>query len=440
MYKLLGIFGFDPSKHKLSAELEGGLAAFLTMAYILAVNPSLFGAVDGMPKGAVFTATALASIIPTLLISLWARRPFGVSVGMGLNAFFVYTVCLTMGYHWQFALTAVLVEAVILCILSLTNAISKIAEAIPFSLKSAITAGIGLFIAFVGLQNMGITVKSDSTLVALGDLTSGKALLGVIGLTISCTLVMRHMKGGILIGIFATTIIGLFIKDPETGEALTRFSGPVISLPESISPLFCQYEWKAVLSPELWSIVIALLFLDMFSMMGSVLALSAKAGYVDTDGNALDSHKSFTAISIGSMFSSLLGTSNVTPFMESAAGISAGGRTGLTSFTTALCFALALLFSNVFLAIPPSATAPALIIIGMTTIQSVTNVNWSNYRESIPAFLTLIIMPMTYSISDGVFIGVIAYTVLYTFANRPTKISPLMYVLSVLFILKYIFL
>ena len=431
-------FGFDASKNTVRTELVAGLTTFLTMAYILAVNPSIFSALPGMPSGSVFTATALAAIIATLVMAFWAKKPFALAPGMGLNAFFVFTVCLTMGHSWQFALTAVLIEGIIFVILTLTKVRTWILNAIPLSLKHAIGAGIGLFIAFIGLQNAGLIVNSDATLVTLGDVTHGTGLLAVIGLVISCVLVMLHVRGGILWGILATAIIGMFIKDPTTGEAITHFSG-VVSLPDSVAPIFCQFEWSQIFTWDMLAVVFTFLFIDMFDTMGTVIGVSQKAGFVDEQGNIQDAEKVFMADSIGTIAGACLGTSTTTTYVESSAGVGAGGRTGLTAFAAAVCFALALFFSPVFLAIPGAATAPALIIVGMMMMNPVREIDWTNYRESIPAFLTVILMPLAYSISDGILIGVISYVVLYALTGKAKQITPTMWVLAVLFILRYIF-
>ena len=431
-------FGFDPAKHTVRTELIAGLTTFLTMAYILAVNPSIFSALPGMPSGSVFTATALAAIIATLVMAFWAKKPFALAPGMGLNAFFVFTVCLTMGHSWQFALTAVLIEGVIFVILTLTKVRTWILEAIPLSLKHAIGAGIGLFIAFIGLQNAGLIVNSDATLVTLGDITHGTGLLAVIGLVISCVLVMLHIRGGILWGILATAILGLVIKDPATGQAITHFNG-VVSIPDSVAPIAFKFQWGEIFTWDMLAVVFTFLFIDMFDTMGTVIGVSQKAGFVDEKGRIQDAEKVFMADAIGTIAGACLGTSTTTTYVESSAGVGAGGRTGLTAFAAAACFALALFFSPVFLAIPGAATAPALIIVGMMMMNPVREIDWTNYRESIPAFLTVILMPLAYSISDGILIGVISYVVLYALTGKAKQITPTMWVLAVLFILRYIF-
>ena len=422
-------FGFDPKQHKVGTEILAGVTTFLTMAYILAVNPSIFSALDGMPNGAVFTATILAAAVAGLVMAFYAKKPFGLAPGMGLNAFFVYTVCLTMGYTWQFALTAVLIEGVIFIILSATKVRTWILNSIPMSLKNAIGAGIGLFIAFIGLQNAGIVVNSDSTLVTLGDITHGTGLLAVIGLVISCTLAMLHVRGGVLIGILVTAIIGIPM-------GITEFGG-VISAPPSIAPIFCKFEWNNVFTWDMLAVVFTFLFIDMFDTMGTVIGVSQKAGFVKEDGTIDGIDKVFMADAIGTVVGACVGTSTTTTYVESSTGVGSGGRTGLTAFTVAICFLIAMIFSPIFLAIPSAATAPALIIVGMMMMQPATKIDWLNYRESIPAFLTMLLMPCCYSISDGILIGMISYVVLYALSGKWKEITPTMWVLAVLFILRY---
>ena len=431
-------FGFNPEKHSVRTEIVAGITTFLTMAYILAVNPGIFGALEGMPKGSVFTATALAALIGTLVMALYAKKPFALAPGMGLNAFFVFTVCLTMGHSWQFALTAVFLEGILFIILTLTKVRSWILNAIPLTLKHAIGAGIGLFIAFIGLQNAGIIANSDATLVVLGDICHGPALLAVIGLIVTAALVILKVKGGILLGILATTVIGLFIKDPATGEAITKFSG-VVSAPDSLSPIFCKFEWSQILSWDMLAVVFTFLFIDMFDTMGTVIGVSQKAGMVDEKGNVDDIDKMFLADSVATVAGACLGTSTTTTYVESASGVGAGGRTGLTAFTVAICFALALFFSPLFLSIPGAATAPALVIVGVMMMTPIVKIDWEDYSESIPAFITVLLMPVAYSISDGILLGVIAYVLMNACAGKFKKISPTMWVLAVLFVLKYIF-
>ena len=428
------LFGFDSAKHNVRTEILAGITTFLTMAYILAVNPGIFSALPGMPGGAVFTATALAAIIGTLVMGLYAKKPFALAPGMGLNAFFVYTVCLGMGYSWQFALTAVLLEGVLFIILTLTKVRTWLINAIPGTLKKAIGAGIGLFIAFIGLQNAGIIVNNDATLVSLGHITEGKALLGLIGLFITAGLVMAKVRGGMLWGILATTLLGLVIKDPATGEAITKLNG-FVSLPDSVKPIAFQ-------TLDMLVVVFTFLFIDMFDTMGTIIGVHQGAGLVP-EGNRRDDipgmEQMFLADSIGTVCGACLGTSTTTTYVESASGVGEGGRTGLTAFSTAVCFALALFFSPLFLAIPGAATAPALIIVGVMMMHSVTRIHWDDYCKAIPAFVTLIMMPLAYSISDGILLGVISYVLCHAVAGRFKDISITMWILAALFICKYIF-
>ena len=431
------LFGFDSKVHNVRTEILAGITTFLTMAYILAVNPGIFSALEGMPGGAVFTATALAAIIGTLVMALYAKKPFALAPGMGLNAFFVYTVCLGMGYSWQFALTAVLLEGILFIILTVTKVRSWLLNAIPGTLKKAIGAGIGLFIAFIGLQNAGIIVNNDATLVSLGNITEGKALLGMIGLFITAGLVMAKVRGGMLWGILATTLLGLLIKDPATA----KLNG-VVALPDSVKPIAFQFEWHNILTLDMLVVVFTFLFIDMFDTMGTIIGVHQGAGLVP-EGNRRDDipgmEKMFLADSIATVFGACLGTSTTTTYVESASGVGEGGRTGLTAFSTAICFALALFFSPLFLAIPGAATAPALIIVGVMMMHSVTRIHWDDYCKAIPAFLTIILMPLAYSISDGILIGVITYVACHAVAGRFKDISITMWILAALFICKYIF-
>lgn len=425
------LFGYDPTKTTVRTELLAGLTTFLTMSYILAVNPAMFSQLEGMSAGAVFTATALAAIVGSLAMALLGKMPFGLAPGMGLNAFFVYTVCLGMGYSWQFALTAVFIEGLIFIVLTLTNLREAIVNAIPASLKNAIGAGIGLFIAFIGLQNAGIVVNNDATLVSLGDITSGSALLGLIGLVVTGVLVIKDVRGGLLIGILVTTIIGIPM-------GLTEYNG-VVSMPHSISDIFCKFEWGHVLSLDMVVVVFTFLFIDMFDTIGTLVGVCTKANIIGADGRIPRIKEAFMADSIATTVGACLGTSTTTTYVESASGVAQGGRTGLTAFAVAACFAIALFFSPIFLAIPAAATAPVLVIVGLFMMSPIKNIDFDNYAESIPAFVTIIIMPLAYSISDGILMGMISYVILNALCGNFKRITPAMYILAVLFILKYIF-
>ena len=437
---LAKLFGFDNSKHSVRTEILAGITTFLTMAYILAVNPGIFSALDGMPGGAVFTATALAAIVGTLVMALYAKKPFALAPGMGLNAFFVFTVCLTMGHSWQFALTAVFLEGIIFILLTVTKVRRWLINAIPGTLKKAIGAGIGLFIAFIGLQNAGIIVDNGATLVSLGNVTEGTALLALIGLVITAALIMAKVRGGMLIGIIVTAAIGLLIKDPATGQAITHLPDKWISAPDSLSPIFCQFEWSQILSWDMLAVVFTFLFIDMFDTMGTIIGVHQGAGLIQKGGDEIPGvERMFLADSIATIAGACFGTSTTTTYVESAAGVSDGGRTGLTAFTVALCFGLALLFSPIFLAIPGAATAPALVLVGVMMMPSIKTIHWDNYCKAIPAFITIIMMPLCYSISDGILLGVIAYVAMHALSGKFKEISLTMWILAALFVCKYIF-
>lgn len=433
MALLQKLFGFDPQKNSVKTEVMAGITTFLTMAYILAVNPNIFSNLSsfGMDTSAVFTATALAAIVGTLLMAFYARMPFALAPGMGLNAFFVFTVCLTMGYSWQLALTAVLLEGIIFILLTVTGIRSLIVDAIPATLKRAIGAGIGLFIAFIGLKNAGIVVANEATFVTIGHLTTGSALLGVIGIILTAILVVKNVPGALLIGILVTAVIGI-----PMGE--THLSG-FADVPPSIAPIFCKFDFSNILSLDMVVIVFTFLFIDIFDTMGTLVGVCTKAGMMDKDGHIHGLKKPFMADAIATVAGACFGTSTTTTYVESASGVALGGRTGLTSFVTSVCFIIALFFAPLFLAIPQAATAPALVIVGLFMLSPVKDIELDNYAESIPAFITIIMMPMTYSISDGILCGMISYVVINTLCGNIKKINITMWVLAILFILKYIF-
>ncbi|MBQ9654241.1 MAG: NCS2 family permease [Bacteroidales bacterium] len=434
------LFGFDSKVHNVRTEIVAGITTFLTLAYILAVNPGIFSALPGMPGGSVFTATALAAIVGTLVMALYAKKPLALAPGMGLNAFFVFTVCLGMGHSWQFALTAVFLEGILFIILTLTKVRNWLLNAIPGTLKKAIGAGIGLFIAFIGMQNAGIIVNNDATLVSLGSITEGKALVGMIGLFITAGLVMAKVRGGMLWGILITSAIGLLIKDPATGAAITTLPTQVVSVPDSLEPIFCKFEWNQILSWDMLAVVFTFLFIDMFDTMGTIIGVHQSSGLIKKGGDEIPGlEKMFLADSIATVAGACFGTSTTTTYVESASGVGEGGRTGLTAFSTVICFVLALFFSPIFLAIPGAATAPALIIVGVMMMGNARNIHWDDYCKAIPAFLTLILMPLAYSISDGILIGVISYVLCHAVAGKFKEISIPMWVLAALFICKYIF-
>ena len=425
------LFGFDPTKTTVRTEVLAGVTTFLTMSYILAVNPGMFSQLEGMTAGAVFTATALAAVIGSLAMALWAKLPFGLAPGMGLNAFFVYTVCMGMGYSWQFALTAVLIEGLIFILLTLTNLREAIVNAIPMSLKNAIGAGIGLFIAFFGLQNAGVIANNDATLVTLGDITSGAPLLALIGLLLTGFLVVKNVPGALLIGILATTAIGIPM-------GITNYGG-IVSTPHSVSDIWCKFEWSQIWSLDMLVVVFTFLFIDMFDTIGTLVGVCTKANLISSDGKITRIKQAFMADAIATTAGACLGTSTTTTYVESAAGVAQGGRSGLTAFVVACCFAVALFFSPLFLSIPSAATAAVLVIVGLFMLEPIKYIPLTVYSEAIPAFICIIMMPLAYSISDGILLGMISYVALNVLCGKFSKITPTMYILAVLFILKYIF-
>ena len=422
------LFGFDRNVTRVRTEVLAGITTFLTMAYILAVNPNILSA-TGMDKGALFTTTVVASAFATLLMAFYAKLPFGLAPGMGLNAFFAYTVCLTMGYSWQFALTAVLIEGLIFILLTVTNLREKIVDAIPVTLKNAIGAGIGLFISFIGLQNAGIIVNNDATLISMGNITSGPALLGMIGLVITSFLLIKGVRGALLFGIIITTLIGIPM-------GITNFGG-IFSIPPSIEPIFWQFEWHNIFTKDMVIVVFTLLFMDMFDTIGTIVGVATKTGMIDKNGKIPRLKQAFMVDAIGTTVGSMLGTSTITTFVESASGVGEGGRSGLTSFVTAVCFLLSLFLAPFFLSVPGAATAPVLILVGLMMMTTVLKVDFTDYSEAIPAFMCIIIMPMAYSISEGIVFGVISYVLINLLTGKYKKLSISMYILAAIFVLKF---
>ncbi len=425
------LFGFDSKKHNVRTEIVAGITTFLTMSYILAVNPAIFSNLEGITGGSVFTATALASLIGTLAMAFLAKLPFGLAPGMGLNAFFVFTVCLGMGYSWQFALTAVFIEGILFIIMTLTNIREAIVNAIPKNLRYAIGGGVGLFIAFIGMQNAGIIIKDDTTLVALGDITSGTALLAIIGLVITGTLYALNVKGAMLIGILATTVIGIPM-------GITEFKG-VVSMPESVGPIFFKFEWENIFTIDMFVVVFTFLFIDLFNTLGTLVGVCIKAKMVDENGNIPRLKQALMADAVATTVGAMLGTSTTTTYVESASGVVQGGRTGLTAFSIAMCFVVALFFSPLFLSVPGAATAPVLILVGMLMMEPVRNIDFDDATEAIPSFICLIMMPLAYSIPAGIMLGMISYVAINLCCGKFKKLTPVMYILAVLFVLKYIF-
>lgn len=435
-------------------EMIAGITTFMTMAYILAVNPSILGA-TGMDSGAIFTATALASAIASFCMAFLANLPFVLSAGMGLNAYFAYTVVLGMGYSWEVALTAVFAEGLVFILLSLTNVREAIFNAIPQTLKYGVSVGIGLFICFIGLQNAHIAVDSATLVTIFSFSQSVKAgtfnsegitvLLALIGIIITGYLVIKGVKGNILIGIFVTWILGIlcqlagiYVPNPDAGFYSLIPSG-VVSMPASIAPTLFKFDFSIIAEHPLdfFSVLFAFLFVDIFDTLGTLIGCASKADMLDKDGKLPEIKGALLADSIGTMVGACLGTSTITTFVESSSGIAEGGRSGLTAVVSGLFFLLALFFSPIFLAIPSFATAPALVIVGFLMIQQVVKVEWNDLLEAIPAYIAIFAMPFLYSISEGISLGIISYVLLHVLSGKGKSVTPLMYVLAILFVLKY---
>lgn len=426
-------FELKENKTSVRTEIMAGITTFVTMAYILAVNPIILGDA-GMDKGAVFTATAIASIVATLIMALYANYPFVLSSGMGLNAFFAYSVVLGLGHSWEFALTAVFIEGIIFLLLSFINVREAIAKCIPGNLKHAVTVGIGLFITFVGLQASGLIAADEATLVTLGNVTSPTVIVTIIGLLVAASLLMRDVPGGILIGILVATVAGIPL-------GVTSIPTSIFQTPPSVAPTafaFTRIGLSEILSFDMFIVVITFLFVDIFDTIAMLVGTATKAGMVDENGDLERLKPALLADAVGTTVGAMLGTSTVTTFAESASGVAAGGRTGLTSLTSGILFIAALFFAPVFTAIPESATAPALIIVGLFMISAVSKIEFEDITEGLPAFLTIIIMPLTYSIGDGLMFGIIAYALMKILGNRSKEASWMVYLLAFLFIARFI--
>lgn len=426
---LTKLFGFDPKNTTVRTEIIAGLTTFLTMAYILAVNPAILGDA-GMDKGALFTTTALISAIATLLMAVIAKLPFALAPGMGLNAFFAYTICLAMGYSWQFALTAVFLEGVIFILLTVTNLREMIVYCLSDSIKNAISVGIGMFIAYIGLQNAGIIVGNNATQVTLGDIGAATPILAIAGTIITAVLLVKNVKGALLIGILLITIIGIPC-------GITTMQG-VISTPPSIEPIFCKIEWSNIFTTDMLLVVCTLLFLDLFDTMGTLIGVCNKANIYTPDGKIPRLKQAFLVDAIATTLGSLMGTSTVTTFAESATGVSEGGRSGLTAFVTAMCFLVALIFAPLFLSIPSAATAPVLILVGVMMMGSVTKIDFTNFADAVPAFVCIIFMPLSYSISNGILFGHLAFVAINLCSGNHKRVTTGMIVLAIIFLLRFL--
>ena len=419
----------------VKTEILAGLTTFMTMVYILAVNPGLLSQA-GMDFGGVFTATALAAGLSTILMGLYAKYPFALAPGMGLNAYFAFTVCGVMGYSWQFALTAVLVEGIIFIILSFLKVREAIFDLIPLSLKKAVSAGIGLFIAFLGFTQAGIISNNDATLISLGDLSNPTAIVFMITLLVTAILYAKKVKGALLIGIIFATVIGI-----PFGVTVLPENFQIFSLPPSLKDVAFKFvPFKEIMTADFWIVVLTFLFVDIFDTVGTLAGVAAKTNMLDKDGKLPRVSAALTTDAIGTVFGSCMGTSTVTTYVESSAGVAEGGRTGLTAVTTGVMFLLALFIAPLFQLIPAAATAAILVMVGMFMMSSVMDINFNDTTEALPAFLTIAMMPFAYSIAEGIVFGIISYTLIKTLTGKHKEVSPLMWILSILFILRYIFL
>ncbi len=423
---------FKLKEHKTNVKTEviAGITTFMTMAYILIVNPLILSN-TGMDIEALFTATALSAAIATLVMAFTANYPFALAPGMGLNAFFAFTVVLKMGYSWEFALTAILIEGIIFILLTFFNIREAIVNCIPLNIKHAVSVGIGLFIAFIGLANAKIVVPYEATAVTLGDVTSSGVLLALIGLIITGILLAKNVKGALLIGILATTAIGIPM-------GITPMPDSIISAPPSLKPIFFKFNFDQIFTLDMLIVVFTFLFVDLFDTLGTLVGVASKANMLDKDGKLPRAKQALFADAIGTTVGACLGTSTVTTYVESASGVAEGGRTGLTAFTSGILFALALFFAPIFTIVPNEATAPVLILVGLFMMSPITKINLDDYTEAIPAFLTIIMMPFTYSIAEGIVFGIMSYVLLKLFTGKGKQVSPIMYGLAVIFIIKHL--
>ena len=425
------LFKLTENKTTIRKELIAGLITFLTMSYVLMVNPDIMGR-TGMDKPALFTATALVAVFGTLFMAFFANLPVAQAPGMGLNRFFTFTVVLGMGCTWQFALTAVFIQGIVFLILTFFNVRELIVNRIPQTLKDAIPVGIGLFITFIGLQSAGIVVGHDEVLVGLGDMSDRRIWVALLGLIVIGVLLVRNVPGAILIGIVVATIFALIIGVTKLPE------GSLLSLPPDVSPVFFKFEWSQIFTFKMLIVVFTFLMVNLFDTIGTLLAVASKAGLIDKDGNFPKVKNALFADAMGTTVGAVIGTSTVTSYVESVSGVAAGGRTGLASVSTAGLFAIALFFAPIFLIVPTSATAPALIIVGLFMINSVLKINFDDFTESIPAFLTMVMMPFTYSIAQGIVFGMLGFVFIKLLAGRSKDISLTVYVIAAIFLIKMV--
>lgn len=426
------LLGFNPSTMKYRTEIIGGATTFLTMSYILAVNPDILSA-TGMDKGALFTSTALAAAVATLLLAFMAKLPFAQAPSMGLNAFFAYTLVLGMGYSWQTALAAMLVEGLIFILITVLNVREKILNSIPENLRYAISVGIGMFIAFIGLKNAGIIVASPGTFVTLGEFTPA-AILGIIGILLSGVLVARKVKGALFYGIILCTLIGIPMGVTKIPDGFLP-----MSMPRDITPIFCKFDFHNFFSFNMVIVILTLLIINIFDTIGALVGLAMKTGVMKEDGTIPHVKEAMLSDAIGTTVGSMLGSSTLTPYIESASGINEGARSGFASLVTGILFLVALFLAPIFMLIPSSATTGALFLVGVSMLESVQKINFRDICESLPAFVTILFMVLTYSISDGVCCGILSYVLLKVLCGKFREVSITLYILAVLFILQYAF-
>ena len=431
MCMLQKIFGFNKQTMNLRTEIIAGITTFLTMSYILAVNPAMLST-TGMDKGAIFTATALAAAIATLLLACMAKLPFAQAPGMGLNAFFAFTLVQGMGYSWETALAAMSVEGLIFILITLLNVREIILNSIPVNLRHAISAGIGMFIAFIGLKNAGIIESNPSTFVALGHFTP-ISLLAIFGILLSAVLLIKKVKGALFYSILLCTIAGIPLGVTEIPENFIP-----VSMPHSIAPTFCKFDFEGLFTLDMAIIIFTLLFMNIFDTLGTLVGLATKTGIMDKNGHIPHVKEAMMSDAIGTTISSMLGSSTVTTYVESASGIAEGGRSGVTSLITGLLFILALFFAPVFLLIPGAATTGAFVLVGVFMMDSIGKINLSDISEALPAFVTIIMMVLTYSIANGIILGLLCYVLLKLFSGRHKQITLTMYILAILFIIDLI--
>lgn len=424
--------GFDPKTMRLKTEVIAGATTFLTMSYILAVNPAVLSS-TGMDKGALFTATAIAAAIATLLLAFMAKLPFAQAPSMGLNAFFAYTMCQAMGYSWEQSLAIMLVEGVVFIIITFFNIREMILESIPETLRYAISAGIGMFIAFIGLKNAGIIVAKEGTFVGLGAFTP-PCLLGIFAILLSGILMARNVKGSLFWSIIITTIVGI-----PFGVTNVPDNWFPVSIPQDISPIFCKFDFAGLMNLKTLLVVFSLLIVNIFDTIGTLMGLAEKTGIVQPDGSIPHVKEAMMSDAIGTTCGAFLGSSTLTTYVESASGIAEGGKSGMTAFTVGVLFVISLFLSPIFLLIPSAATSGALVMVGVLMLDSIKEINLKDLSDSFPAFITMITMVLTYSIADGICLGILSYVVIKIFTGNYKQLNATLCILSVLFILNFMF-